>query len=115
MMWLQQVCPELANEGVEYEEPSEETSGVDGALCMMLAIDTRISQQQMETLKQALLEVRLLVKCISPTQSLKIVMQSICRQGELGESAVCATFHIQSMSVGRRSLRLRMAGRCLGC
>ena len=90
---------------------------------MILAIDTRISQQQMETLKQALLEVRLLIKCISPTQSLgigsfsqggmycchiasaetvsclKIVMQPICRQGEPHESAVCATSHIQLMSV----------------
>ncbi len=54
-MLLQQVCPELTHEAVEYEETS--ASDVDGPLCMILSIDTQTSQQHMESVKQALLEV----------------------------------------------------------
>ncbi len=57
-MLSQQVCPELTHEAVEYEESS--ASDVEGPLCMVLAIDMRTSQQQMDSLKQALLEVCLL-------------------------------------------------------
>lgn len=58
-MLPQQVCPELTHEAVEYEESS--ASDGTGPLCMVLAIDVQTSQQQMESLKKALLEVCLLM------------------------------------------------------
>ena len=66
-MLLQQVCPELTHEAVDYEEslPSE----VEGALCMLLAIDTRTSQQHMDSIKQALLEVCPLIGSVQPQTS----------------------------------------------
>ena len=57
---VQQVCPELANEAVDYEEPASSSSDDGGPLYAMFAVDTQTSQQGLDALKEAMLEVRLL-------------------------------------------------------
>lgn len=60
------MCPELNNEAVDYDEPSGNTADDGEALCVILAVDTQMSQQQMVPLKEALLEVSLFVALPCP-------------------------------------------------
>ena len=69
---LQQVCPELNNEAVDYDEPSGDAPDDGEALCMILAVDTQTSQQQMVPLKEALLEVRFFFALPCPFQPLTL-------------------------------------------
>jgi hypothetical protein len=57
---LQQVCPELADEAVDYEEPASRSSDGGGCLYAVFAIDTQTSQQHLDSLKEAMLQVRFL-------------------------------------------------------
>ena len=70
---VQQVCPELANEAVDYEKPASSSSDDGGPLYAMFAVDTQTSQQHLESLKEAMLEVRLL----SGATCLRILSQHV--------------------------------------
>ena len=56
-----QVCRELSGEAVDYEEASGIGSDADDALCVLLLVETQTSQPDLESIKEALLEVRLLL------------------------------------------------------
>lgn len=90
-MLLQQVCPELTHEAVEYEESSG--SDVEGPLCMILAIDTQTPQQQMEPLKQALLEVRFLMSSPTAHAISPNLLRCCSEQYDLAESALLQFSH----------------------
>ena len=67
-----QVCRELSGEAVDYEEASGAESNADDALCVLLLIETQTSQPDLDSIKEAVLEVRLLsasgqLHCLSPT------------------------------------------------
>ena len=57
-----QVCRELSGEAVDYEEASGTGSDAEDALCVLLLVDTQTSQPDLDSIKEALLEVRLLSK-----------------------------------------------------
>ena len=54
-----QVCRELSGEAVDYEEASGTVSDADDALCVLLLVSAQTSQPDLDSLKVALLEVRL--------------------------------------------------------
>ena len=57
-----QVCRELSGEAVDYEEASGTGSDAEDALCVLLLVNTQTSQPDLDSIKEALLEVRLLSK-----------------------------------------------------
>ena len=74
------MCPELNNEAVDYDEPSGNTADDGEALCMILAVDTQMSQQQMVSLKEALLEVSLFVASPCPLPAPMLTSRHIALQ-----------------------------------
>ena len=74
------MCPELNNEAVDYDEPSGDTYDDGEAMCMILAVDTQTSQQQMVSLKEALLEVSLFVVSPSPLPAPTLTSRRIALQ-----------------------------------